>query len=381
MTRPATVRELGTATDARTAELDAARRLPADLYASAAGAGLFRQLVPTSMGGQGATPLEWFRTGMELARHEASLGWVVTQGAAELGWVAAGGDEGWAREVLADPLGTSASTSAGAGTLVIDGDRCRFSGAWAADTGCQGATWIGGMALVDGAVTDDGAPVIRWGWVPAERAEILDDWDTQGLRGTGSHSIVIAEQDIPLAWTFSPWSPTTNDRGPHRALVGNGTWPIATSVAATQLGNARRALDEVAAVVRSKAPAPFFVPLARNAAVQRTLVEIEGLWGAAVAGVERELDAMWDEAGRLDLLSPQQRVRLHRANLTANALAVQIVERSCEMTGTTALARAHPLSRCQRDALALRGHISVNGATAEQNAQMALGLIDEHFLV
>src|SRR5690606_1861144 len=144
--------------------------------------------------------------------------------------------------------------------------------------------------------------------------------------GTGSHSTRIVDQEIPTAWTFSPSDPTTNDRGPHRALVGNGFWPVATAVAATQLGNARRALDEAARIVLEKAPAPAFTPLAENAAVQRTLSEAEGWWLAAVAGVERELAAMWDEAERTGEVSVAQRVRLHRANVAANALAVQVVD-------------------------------------------------------
>lgn len=94
MTTPGTMTttELGAAADARTAELDVACRLPADLYAAALHSGLFRPLVAPEFGGNGAAPLQWFRTGVELAWYEASLAWVVTQGAAELGWIAAGGD-------------------------------------------------------------------------------------------------------------------------------------------------------------------------------------------------------------------------------------------------------------------------------------------------
>src|SRR5690606_1944074 len=88
----AAVRAVAAAADARTAQLDTLRQIPFDLHEQAADAGLFRQLVPAAFGGQQRTPLEWFRTGVELARHEASLGWVVTQGAVELGWIAAGGD-------------------------------------------------------------------------------------------------------------------------------------------------------------------------------------------------------------------------------------------------------------------------------------------------
>ena len=372
---------IGAAADARTAELDRARRLPDDLYRRAASAGLFRQLVSRDLGGLGRAPVDWFRTGMELARHEASLGWVVTQGAAELGWIGAGADDTWARHLLADPLATSASSSAGVGTLRVDGARSTFGGSWAFNTGSPNASWIGGLALVDGATGDDGGPVIRWGWVPAERAEVADDWDPSGLRGTGSHSTRIAEQEIPTAWTFSPSEPTTNDRGPYRVLVGNGFWPIATAVAATQLGNARRALDEAARLVVDKAPAPAFTPLAANAAVQRALADAEGLWLAAVAGVERELAAMWDQAVRAGEVSVAQRVRLHRANLAANALAVQVVDAATLATGTAAVARRHVLARCQRDAHALRSHITVGGQATEWNAKIALGLATSHFMV
>lgn len=377
----ATAEQLGEAADTRTAELDVARQLPHDIHLAAARAGLYRQLVPTELGGLGATPLEWFRTGLGLARHEASLAWVIIQGAAELAWIAVGGDDAWAREVLGDPLATSASSSAGAGSLSIEGGSSRFGGRWAFNTGSPGADWIGGLALVDGAVDARGLPVIRWGWVPADRARVLDDWDPTGLRGTGSHSTLIPDQAIPTAWTFSPHDPTANDRGPHRVLVGNGNWPIAASVAAVQLGNARRALDEATRVVLEKAPPPAFVPLSLNAAVQRLLVEAEGLWVAALAGVERELDAMWAEAEEASELSSAQRVRLHRANLAANALAVRAVDLACEATGTTSMQRRHVLSRCRRDAHALQAHIAVNGAAAELNARVALGALPEHLLV
>lgn len=371
----AAVRAVAAAADARTAQLDTLRQIPFDLHEQAADAGLFRQLVPAAFGGQQRTPLEWFRTGVELARHEASLGWVVTQGAVELGWIAAGGDPDWAAEVLADLRGTSASTIAGRGRIDVAGARVRFAGRWSFNTGCTAATWIGGLAIV----TRDGRPrdpfELRWGWVPADRAEIVDDWDTSGLRGTGSHTTVIAEQDIPWEWTFDPFTPTAHDRGAYRCLVGNGNWPIASSVAATQLGNARRALDEATAIALTKAPPPEFVALAEHPGVQRAIGEAEGLWAAALASVERELEALWDEAGRLGELTADQRVRLHRANTTANQLAVRVVDIACEVTGTSGIARDHVLNRCRRDAQALHGHVGATPAGFERSTRVALGKI------
>jgi alkylation response protein AidB-like acyl-CoA dehydrogenase len=305
----------------------------------------------------------------------------VTQGAAELGWIAAGGDPAWAAEVLGDPLAASASSVAGLGRLTLAGGRGRIAGRWAFNTGCQGATWIGGLCLLDGATRPDGRPEVRWGWVPAGRARVVEDWDPVGLRGTGSHTTVIEDQEIDAAWTFDPKAPTVNERGAHRCLVGNGNWPIAAAVAATQLGNARRALDEAAAIVPAKAPAPDFVRLADNAAVQRALVEAEGLWSAALASMERELTVMWDEATEREELTAATRVRLHRSALTADQLSTRAVELACETTGTAWLARGSVLGRCRRDAAALHGHISVNGMSAEHNAKVAAGALESSVLV
>ena len=371
---------LGATADARTAELDEQRRIPEDIDLAARTSGLYRSLVPEDMGGTGLGPLQWFHDGVELARHEPSLGWVVTQGAAELGWIAAGADEVWAKQLLADPAGASASTVAGMGTLVL-GEEPTFEGRWTFNTGVHGATWVGGLAVVDGAVTAEGLPVLRWGWVPAERATIVDDWDPSGLRGTGSCTTVIEQQRIEPEWTFSPFETTEHDRGPFRVLVGNGLWPIGTSAAATQLGAACRAIDEARAIVETKAPPPTFQPLARNASVQRALIRAEGLWRASLASVEHELGAMWDEALADGSLSRDRRVALFAANLTASEQAQRIVTSMCEVTGTASVSRRHPLARARRDVEALAGHVSISGASIELAAQVSLGLLDSDIRV
>ena len=57
--------------DARRSELERERRVPADLFHQAGEASLFRQLICTELGGLGRSAVEWFRTGVEMARWEA----------------------------------------------------------------------------------------------------------------------------------------------------------------------------------------------------------------------------------------------------------------------------------------------------------------------
>lgn len=370
--------ELAMAAESRAEQLDADCRLPEDMYAEAARLGLFRQLVAADAGGRGDTPLTWFRRGMGMARHEPSLAWVVTQGAAELGWIAAGGDPDWSAQVLSDPLATSASTTAGLGTARITGPTAKVTGSWSFNTGCQDATWIGGLALAEGA---GARPQLRMCWVPAERASIIEDWDATGMRGTGSHSIRILEQEILTAWTVALFEPTANDSGAHRCLVGNGNWPIAGAVAATQLGNARRALDEARRLMGTKAPAPTFVPLTQNAAVLRAVAELEGSWLSAVSAAEAELVSMWEQAHAEGHLTAEQRWRLAAVHAHATRTAISVVDGACELAGVTVAARQARLSRCLRDAHTLRGHIATSGTVLERIAQVSLGLTEPDMLV
>lgn len=370
---------LASVSEERAAELDGLSRLPADLAEAMALAGLFRQLVPAELGGWDGTPLEWFQRGLRMATTDASLAWVATQGSAELGWIAAGGDPEWAAHVLADPLASSASTIAGLGTLRIEGERATLRGRWSFDTGCHAATWIGGLALVDPSPTDGRSPV-RMCWVPAGRAVIQDDWDATGLRGTGSASVEIPEQPIPLAWTVAVSDPTTNARGRHGVLVGSGNWPIAGSVAATLLGIARRSLDEACAIVTTKMVAPFVRPMSADPGVLRRVTELEGRWAAATAAVEGELAAMWHDAAR-GPLHPQRRVTLATACAHARIAALDVVEGACELGGTAVGQAGSPLSRCLRDAHTLQGHLATGPTVLESAAQVRLGLAPPTALV
>lgn len=370
------VRVIGDEVERRSEELGVSRRVPDDLYETIARSGLFRQLVPRELGGVGATPAEWFANGVELASRDASVGWVVTQGAAELGWIANGGDPVWAAEVLADPLAASASTIAGQGTLTVDGDTGVLEGRWAFDTGCHGATWIGGLAAVL-PVADGEEPESRISWVPADRAEILDDWNPTGLRGTGSNGIVIPKQTIPLAWSICTFNPTDNDRGPYRTMVGNGNWPIACSVAAVQLGASRRALDEAQLVLGHKVDQAG--PLTHNPGIQVDFMEVQARWHAAHALIERELASMWEHAEHDGELPGTQRVRINQAVTNANRTAVEVVSVLTRLTGTTTVDPNHPLSRCSRDVLALQGHIGTCRRSIEMAAEYQFGIRDNLF--
>jgi alkylation response protein AidB-like acyl-CoA dehydrogenase len=110
MTLLAAARDLAPAIAARAAEIEVARRLPADLAADMAAAGLFRMAVPRSLGGAEAPPAAIFAVLETLAAADAATGWcamIAGTTALSSAWLPAP----HAAEVFGNPLGISGGAS------------------------------------------------------------------------------------------------------------------------------------------------------------------------------------------------------------------------------------------------------------------------------
>src|SRR5437660_1120237 len=67
--------------------------------------------------------------------------------------------------------------------VAVDGGY-RVTGRWPFASGCEHCTWLMGGSVVDGGVA-------RLMLFPAAAVRIVDTWTVAGLRGTGSHDIVV----------------------------------------------------------------------------------------------------------------------------------------------------------------------------------------------
>jgi alkylation response protein AidB-like acyl-CoA dehydrogenase len=366
--------------DARRAELERERQVPHDLFRRAKEAGLIRQLICAELGGLGRSAVEWFRTGVEMARWEPSFSWVITQGAGDHAAYVAAGDPSFASLFLADPNAYSSSSVKGGGTLVPEGDGYRLDGSWGFCSGCQGATWVGGQAVLPLAQGQQ-APEALMALVPIERARIEETWDVMGMIGTGSHTVVIEAQHIPAAWAFRLSRFGPRDYGPMSVAAGNSVWPIATSVAAVQLGTSRRALDAVADLVRAKAGKAGSALLIDNAYVQRLLMRAEAAWSAANAGVEQALIRMWQDAEQSRRLPIDTRIALLTANVHASTTAIEVIGTVCDIVGSSIAPAGAIFAACLRDARTLGSHIGVGGHKLELAARMRFGLLEDSFAI
>ena len=160
------------------------RRLAQPVSDALRDAGCYRLFRPRSRGGLELDPVSAFRVIEELSRIDSAAGWnVAIANACELGaW--------FSDETTAEVFGSTRTVMAGAffpprRAVPVEGGY-RLSGRCTFNSNCHAATWVLGLAHVydDGVerLDENGEPVTLITLFPREQAEIIDNWDTLGMR-------------------------------------------------------------------------------------------------------------------------------------------------------------------------------------------------------
>ncbi|MEU4693662.1 acyl-CoA dehydrogenase family protein [Actinoplanes sp. NPDC023714] len=203
--------DLAPSLEARSAELDTARQLPADLVAELKEAGFFRMFVPRSHGGHEAD----LRTGMAvleaLATAEPAVGWTVMIGSETPQLLAFLDRAVFDKIYAAGPDVVVAGGFNAQGTATPTGDGYLVDGRWAFGSGSTHADWIFGNCVVVPPATP---PQLRSVLVPASQARVVDTWNVLGLLGTGSHDVEISGVDVPAEHTFDLFGGVPSIAGP-----------------------------------------------------------------------------------------------------------------------------------------------------------------------
>src|SRR5262245_12485869 len=180
-------------------QIEAGRRLPEALVRHLAGAGFFRIFLPAAYGGLDLTTPDAVDVYEELARADASVAWCVWNG--NVHWTTARLSKEVGREIFSDPTMVLANSTRPTGQATVVDGGYRVNGRWSLVSGCQLSAWFILMCIVheDGKprLTSSGAPESRFMLCPASDCKILDTWTVSGLRGTGSHDVVVEERFVP----------------------------------------------------------------------------------------------------------------------------------------------------------------------------------------
>lgn len=213
--------------------------------------GLLKFWVPKCFGGEEALPLEALETIEALCHADGSTGWVVMATQVCAATAAAYLAPQAAQAIFATHAPIIAGQGQPNGKAYVEDGGYRLSGSWSYGSGTRHAEYLhtGGLVYVDGKPRikpGASAPDVKIFIVPVRDAKLLGNWDTLGLRATGSVDYSIASAHVPEEFTHDLVASTPNQGGYLYRIGVPGFSAIGHSGFA--FGVARRALDELAII-------------------------------------------------------------------------------------------------------------------------------------
>jgi 3-hydroxy-9,10-secoandrosta-1,3,5(10)-triene-9,17-dione monooxygenase len=322
--------------------------------------GFFRLLQPKRFDGLEADPVDFYTAVRDIASACGSTGWVSSVVGVHPWQVALFADEAQQAVWGSDTTTRLSSSYAPTGKAVQADGGFTLSGKWSFSSGCDHCSWVllGGLVFnTEGQVVD-----FRTFMVPRSDYEIIDVWDTVGLRGTGSNDILVKDVFVPEAFTLS-MSDTGRCFGPgqeqntsdlyklpfHSIFTGTITTPI--------IGMALGAYDEHVQMQQHRTRAAYLgekASLDPFAAVRiaRASSEIDAAWALLVNNI-REEQAYVAQGEKIPL---KTRLKVRRDQVLGSQRAIDAIDSLFEASGGRALAQGSYLQRAWRDAHAGRVH-------------------------
>ena len=210
---------------------------------------------------------------------------------------------------------------------------------------------------------------------PASEAQIHDNWQVAGLKGTGSCDFSVTDLFVPEAYVFD-WLGGQPRRGGSLYRMGIPGY-FAFEHAAFALGVGRRALDTI--LEQSLSKRRGYKPsasLAERPTFQRAMGECDLRLRAARALVVEILEEAWEEVGAKGVVEPRLQAEMRSSALFATDVSTEVVSVAFRYGGASALFLSNILQRCLRDVNAAAQHLVVSETSYEVHGQFALGFSD-----
>ena len=371
-----TARELAPAIRRAATEIEQTRALPRPLFERLVDGGLFHMLIPHQLGGRELDLPSYVEVAEELGAADASTAWCINQGGV---WAthAVCVPPDLAREIWVEtPRSVVANTPAPTATAIPVEGGYKITGRQGYSTGSPHASWIAarGKIVENGQPRKraDGSLDIRFFMMPVSEVELLDTWQTRGLRGTGTHHFQIADHFVPEERSFAEDAPPLPQYGPLYAIPR--TQLFATGDAAIAVGNARAALNAFYELADAKTPGAMSELLRDQAMVQYEIGQAEALLRAARALLRETVREIWEPIVATGSTTLQQRAALRTATTFALRKSAEVVDTVYHLAGATVVLESHPLQRHFQDAHVITQHVQSRPNHYQSIGKYYLGL-------
>jgi alkylation response protein AidB-like acyl-CoA dehydrogenase len=350
----------------RAAGAAAARTVPVQTIAEYRAAGMMRILQPRRFGGMQGRFSLFSRIVEELTYGCASSAWVYAV-LAEHQWIIAQYPEEAQVDVWgADPEAVAASSLAPRAAARRVPGGWRLSGRYTFSSGCDYAQW----AILGAFLGEMGDPHSHaYLLVPFAEIEIVDDWQTLGLAGSGSKSLMLHDVFVPehrsvmVSDLFAGTPPGASVhpeypvlRAPRGFLVSYSLPPVPIALGRRALEVACRSLaGRVSRGVRRVAESEF---------VQMAIGEAAAAIDAATLLLHtgRDLSTAAVSSGRK--ITEMEALRARRDMVYAQHQVSWAVDRLCEVDGARWVYDSDELGTIRRDVMTVLTHTAASRLAA-----------------
>lgn len=359
--------ELLTTIREKRADFTEAQQVTPEVIEQMRRAGIFRALVAKQYGGDEMSPAEFIRIIERIAEVDGSAAWVASFGHASA-YIAA------LPIATLDIIYKDGPDVSVCGALfpphvarAVDGG-LEVNGRWKFGSGTTGADLVGVGIKAEG--MNDGG-LARMALMPRDKVSIARNWDVNGLRGTGSHDVVVDNVVVPADWTFIRGSAATLDaplfRYPVMALA-------AQVLAVVGLGVARGALDTLIRMAGGRGSITGAPTLANRAYVQTEVAQAEAQLRSARAFFYEATDDAFATLVAGEKLPIEKINMLRLASTHVAKVGADVAQTAYRLAGTTAIYTDHPIARHFNDALVVAQHAFLSTGTWTSEGQIILGL-------
>ena len=208
--------------------------------------------------------------------------------------------------------------------------------------------------------------------MPTADLEIVDTWDTLGLRGTGSNDVVAHGVEVAAEMLAMPMFDAPRADEPVFQLGFWGMLPVLMSP--FLLGVARRALDELEAVLVAEPERPGRAMVSQDPQVHHELGRARATLLAARALLDDTVGRSWAIVGAGQPAGQAVHDELALTLHHCVSVALDVVDVAYRFAPSGAVRRGDVIQRCFRDLHTARKHIAFGLDGYRGPARRALGL-------
>jgi 3-hydroxy-9,10-secoandrosta-1,3,5(10)-triene-9,17-dione monooxygenase len=341
----------------RADEAERLRRLPAATVSEFKRTDLFRLLLPARFGGIQASFPDLLEPIRRMAHGCASSAWTLGFYALH-NWMLSLFDPQAQEEVFASGPVLAPAPLAPTGRASPVNGGMRLTGRWSWATGAMDADWVIVGALVE---RQDGI-IPALAVVPADEVEVADVWHTAGMRGTGSHDVIVTDVFVPehhivsVADIYGGTAPGASAHG-----VATYRWPLVPALALTAAMPVLGAAERVTGLFTERLGGRV---LAYSGVAQKDQPAAQIRLGNAKVRLRALRALITETAEEIEqIVASGERVRRStRANARLSAAYTvhecrSLIADLMEASGASAHFLSNPLQRAKRDVDIASGHV------------------------